>query len=747
MKVLSYDLETRIGNTVHGSTFRDPQNDFYTLIYSTNPEWVSIIHNPTGFKRVLDKKFEEELYYADVLIGHNLSFDLCYVWNNKSIQDFVLKGGKIWDTQTAEYILTGQQHSTSSLAELQDKYLGVIEKPSRISALYKKGVGADRIVQASNRCKRLFKLYEQYCKTDGSTPLKIFKAQYLRAKKEGMLAIVELYNDYLLSIINMTCTGVDVDVAGAEELHRDFTLKHLEYLQEAQNILSGVWTDSRLPTFNINSTVHKSAVLFGGLVKARERVQTGYYKPKPIYETLEGGRRKRVGMEEPEAKFKQEDIWIDVVGYKLNPNLSRGAKKDGLYSTDDKVLKAIKADKETPKEVLQYCEMQELSMKYKKAANTYCLAIIDRNVNGVLHPNFNNTITPTGRLTSSQPNLQNLPSKGDLAEAIMGLWIAPKGWTCVSIDFSQLEKWVQALVSQDSNLIEMLEKGTCLHCMTLAKMEGLDYEWVYNKAKVEKDPVWDKKRTHIKPVGFLMDYGGMPKRVALETGLSLEQVEDIYRIDKELYPDKHRFFEVTVPLAVEKSATFSLACNIPKNKKKGVKGGQMLGKAELLPIYDNSKNKQYNKGELRRVGYWQTNYGKKYHFLEDGRINKFGIRRSFSLPKFKNYPNQGNAADVQAITTASLLNVLTKGKNSIRMINEIHDSKLFYIRNDKLAGAIKWLVNTIEDVPKLFKERFGIEIPFKFPVEVETGDNFGKMRAVKLIRDKDKLCIDVKLGE
>jgi DNA polymerase I-like protein with 3'-5' exonuclease and polymerase domains len=709
IKILALDFESSISKTIHGPTFRCKDNDIFTQIWASRPDDVTVVHKLEGFNR----KFLPEVTDCDLLIGHNISFDLCYVWDDKKLQDFLLRGGRIWDTQLAEYILTAQQHTTASLAELQEKYLGEKEKPSRISALFKKGIGADKILAARTRCPRLFKLYDYYCHTDGSTPLKIFKAQYIRAKQQNMLPIVELYNDYLLSIINMTCTGVKIDVIGAEKLLREYTIKHLQYLKEAQDILKSVWTDERLPEFNINSPDHKSAVLFGGKIKVMETRVVGYYQNGNI-------------------KTKKHEVYLQVPGYGLSTALTRPAKKEGLYSTDEKVLSAIKNCPKTPTQVLEYCKLQELSMKYKKAAKTYCAAFIERSdENNMLFPNFNNTITPTGRISSSEPNLQNIPSKGDLAKDLMGLLVAPSGWVCVAADFSQLEKWIQALVTQDQNLQNALQQGICLHCMTLSKIEGKDYEWVYQKAKVEQDPMWDKKRTMIKPVGFRMDYGGMPKSVAEATGMNLSDVEEIYRVDKEMYPDKHAFFEQKLPQAVANSSTFSRAANIAASKRRGKDGMQVFGKVELLPIFDKMGNVNYTKQEFRRVGYWQTNYGKKYHFTDTGRMVQGNIKRSFSLPKFKNYPNQGGGADIQGATTAELLPMLLKKKDKIRMINEIHDSKLFYVREDCLKPVIEWLKETIEDVPTIFKRRFNVNIPFKIPIEIKIGKNFGDMTVYK----------------
>lgn len=717
MRFLSFDIESSIGKSIHESSFRDPGNDIFTQIWSTHPDKVHIAHRKEGFGRLFEPDLAIAINNADVIIGHNLSFDLCYVWNTGIIKDFILQGGKIWDTQLAEYLLTGQQHSFASLAELQLKYLGQVVKPSRISYLYsdkkkdnskKIPTGADKILAAKDRCPRLWKLYNEYCKSDGATPLLIFKKQMERAKSMGMIPIIELYNDYLLAIINMSCTGIEVDVIKTEKTLQEFNIKHLEYLEQAQEILKKVWTDTRLPIFNINSPDHKSAVLFGGFIKVDERVQDGFFK-------------------NGNPRYRKQSVSVPVEGWGISPSLSTPGKKEGLYSTDDGVMKRIALETDSY-DIKEYCRLQQQSMMYKKAAKTYLQAFLDRSVNGVLYPNYNNTITPTGRISSSEPNMQNLPSKSETASKVEGCLVAPKDWVCVSADFSQLEKWVQCLVSGDVALQDKLESGACLHCVTLAAVEELDYQWVYQKAKIEQDPVWDKKRTAIKPVGFLMDYGGMARRVAQETGLDEETVNKIFEKDKELYPQKHRFFEETLPEAVKSGATISRECDIPASRKKGKDSSRFVNGVELLPIFDKDGNVSYTDQDVRQVGYWQTNYGKRYHFLDNGRRIKNGIKRGFSMPQFKNYPNQGGGSDIQAATSAELLRCLLLKGDKIKMVMEIHDSKRFYIRKDCLDQILRWLKATIEDVPKIFLRRFGVVIPFKFPIEFEVGDySFGKM--------------------
>lgn len=1010
MKVASLDYESSINKSIHTSSFRDPGNDLYTEIFATHPDYVHVIHNPDGFKR----RLQADISGVDLIIGHNLTFDLSYVWGDSKFQSYLENGGKIWCTQVAEYLLTGQQHTFSSLAELQLKYLGEKEKPSRISWLYKKGVGADKIVKARDRCPRLFALYEFYCKSDGRTPLLIWKAQYTRAKAEGMLPIIELYNDYLLSIINMTCTGIKIDVAATERTFQDFNIKYLTYLQEAHNILKQVWTDERLPTFNINSPVHKSAVLFGGNIPIDVIVDAGFYK--------NGKKKTKKGVQ-----------LLPVKGFALPLGLTSKTKKEGVYSTDDSVMKAI-ALKTTSNEIKEYCELQKKAMMHKKAANTYCKAFLDRHVDGILYPNFNNTLTQTGRLSSSEPNCvsfdtevltqrgwvlfpqltngdlvyqvnpvtcqgsfvkpisvikyqnfngkmiriqsnsgdflytenhrmlsysrksdsliedsandwysrwgsdetiidrkvlrssyriggnslsdddrnclelaimcqaegyyrpkktkesffmvkvrshrkrtqlrnltgvklketkwclhtdipvsvvgrwvtadkkfvaeeilslgiddlewflgcihrwdgdftrgssygqkksirsqsldvvqavaslvgkstswynhptkdfasvnfhrlpkrsqsrtkiteveyndyvycvnvptsyfmirrngsvivtgncQNISKRNEFGKVLHSLFIAPEGWACVQIDFSQLEIWVLAWLSNDLQLIEDLQNGVDLHVKRLQYYNDKTYEELYKLCKIDKDPYWDKQRTYAKTVSYQMAYGAQPKKVAESTGLDLSVVETIFAKEAETYSDTAAL-AVQVQESIKRTATFSKSIDIPRSSK----GKNILGNVELLPVFDNYGNACYTNQEIRKVGYWTSPTGKKYHFLDSGRMTRNGLQRGFSFTQPKNYPMQGSAADIQGATTAALLSMLLKKKDKIKMINEIHDSKWFYVRTDVLEPCLKELRSIIENVPKIMLERFNITVPFNFPVDIQIGSDFGDM--------------------
>ncbi len=718
---MSFDTETSISSSIHSSTFRDPNNDIYTVITANNPNDVHVEHRKEGFNQQLPALAVEKLKDAQVIVGHNLSFDLCYIWQTIEIKEFILKGGKIWDTQLAEYLLTGQQHCFASLAELQEKYLGERIKPSRIGLLYKKGIGADKILAKQDQCPRLFSLYEHYCKMDGATPLLILKKQYEIAKADGMIEIIELYNDYLLSIINMTVTGIQIDVTQTEKTLTEFNIKHLEYLEQAQEILKKYWTDPRLPIFNINSPDHKSAVLFGGAITVSEMQEVGHFKNGNV-------------------RYKKTPVSIQVEGFGVNPCLSIPSKKEGLYSTDDSVMKRI-AEETTSYELQEYCRLQKQAMMYKKAAKTYCQAFIDLNVDGKIHANYNNTLTATSRLSSNSPNLQNISKRNEFGAILHRLFIAPPGWKCVSIDFSQLEIWVLAWLSKDEKLTQDLLKGVDLHIVRLQYVfPEKTYEELYQLCKGEnKEEYWEKQRGNAKTLSYQKAYGAQAKKIAESTGMDLETVELIMQKEDEMYTGAAALTK-RVQESIKNTATISKAADIPASQKKGKAGSRIVNDVEMLPIFDKSGDVSYTDKDVRQVGYWKSPTGKKYSFMDSGRYYKGQLKRGFSFTQPKNYPMQGSASDIQAITSAALLKALISKPDVIKMVNEVHDSKWMYIKEDKLDVVLKWLKETIENVPNLMKDRFGIDVPLKFPIDISVGPNFSDMETYYFNNTEETIC-------
>lgn len=714
MKVLGFDLETSIGSTVHGADPRDPNNDFYTVIYGNSPDNVHVDHRVAGFNRQLSLCRHLSLEDTDLIVGHNLGFDLHYIYKDPMFIEFLKRGGRIWDTQVAEYILTGQQHRYSSLAELQEKHLGEKKKIDKISRLFRRGIGADRIVAKAMKAPRIWTIYNTYCKLDVATTLLVLKSQYIKAKKEGMLAAIELYNDYLLALVNMANTGIQFDKDKAQKLQRDYNLKYVEYLQKAQQILTSKWDNPRLPEFKVNSVDHKSAVMFGGVVKNTIRTKVGKYK-------------------NGNDKYKNVEHEIYIPGFELSTKHSRPAKKEGYYSTSEDVIKKLKLST-TNQDFLNYVECTEKAAEYKKAANTDLSGFLKYCIGNTIYPNFNNTQVVTGRLSSSRPNLQNITKHSKIGKQIHSLLTAPDDFKCVSIDFSQLEIWVSAFLSNDKQLIEDLMSGIDMHCMRVSHMEGCSYEEALNKCKSEQIPEWVAKRSAAKTFSYQRAYGAGIVKLEEFTGLNKETLQKLITAEESRYPRASTLFE-RVGKDVKNSLAISRSLDLPSK----IRGKNVLNNVELLPIFDKSSTAVYTK-EVRQIGFWVSPTGKKYHFPDTGRVFRGHLKRSISPTILKNYPMQGTAADIQGATSAALMPLLYKHPDKIMMVNEIHDSKWFYMHEEYITRLIPHVCNIMEDVGAIFKERFGIDVPFRFPVDVSVGDSFNESEMntydFKTIEDK-----------
>lgn len=707
------DLETTINSEKHGPAAKDPVNDFHTIIYGQTSEDVHVVHNKTGFEREPNAHFFRLLDETDLVVGHNLPFDLSYIWNNNKFKMWVLEGGRIWDTQLAEYLMSGQRHAFPSLGELQRIYLGTKIKEDRISKLYKKGIGADRFLSIETKCPRLFNLYDKYARDDGETTIKIYHEQVKRAEKLGMTKIIRLFNDYLLSLIQCMNTGIVVDKIKCEHTLRDFKVKSIELLQKAQQLIEPYWADPRLPEFNVNSPTHKSALLFGGEIKCVVREHVGQYK-------------------NGKDKFKNVEYMVEVKGFGLPLSLTKESKVVGRYQTGSDVIKKIvdTSDNET---AIEYCKLQVEAMNIHKMANTYLEAFLSLDIKNRLYPNFNITKTATSRLSSSNPNLQNVPSKGPMAKAIQGCFVAPEGWKCVQIDFSQLEIYVVAWLSGDEKMTKDLLSGVDFHCLRLSWASSLaqnkTYEEIYDLSKVQEVPEWSLKRSKAKTISYQKAYGASYKSLARTTGLEEDLVKEIFDKEDKIYW-RVKGFNDHVFSQVEQTAEPSHANHIPEVLKKGGVNGKRFNKEgfELLPIQQGDKI-HFDESYSRHCGYYQSVTGKRYAFEEYARVNKDGsIRVGFSPTQTKNYQIQGTASDIQAVTSAALLPLLLKHSDKVQFINEIHDSKWFYVKEEFIDLIVPKLCAILEATPALFKKYLGIEMPFHVPVDAEIGDNFAELQ-------------------
>ncbi|MBI4827443.1 MAG: DNA polymerase I [Nitrospinae bacterium] len=290
--------------------------------------------------------------------------------------------------------------------------------------------------------------------------------------------------------------------------------------------------------------------------------------------------------------------------------LKGGRKTKTGYSTDQGALEDLAADHPLPALALEYRQLAKLKGTYVDA--------LPRMINpatGRIHTSFNQTITATGRLSSSDPNLQNIPIRGELGRAIRRAFIAPPGWRIVSADYSQVELRILASLAEETALLEAFKRGEDIHTRTAAEVFHVDARLVT-----------PEMRRVAKSVNFGVVYG--QTAFGLAGGLGIPRAEAQRYIDNyfRMYPRVKAYIEQTIAQARKDGYVTTLA-----------------GRRRYLPDI-NAKNRQ---------------------------------ARQFAERNAVNSPIQGSAADLIKIAMIALSRALGAGGWAARMILQVHDELVF----------------------------------------------------------------------
>ncbi len=305
------------------------------------------------------------------------------------------------------------------------------------------------------------------------------------------------------------------------------------------------------------------------------------------------------------------------------------------FSTNEGVLKKLSAEHEVPAQVLSYRELSKLKSTYVDGL----LELINPRT-GRVHTTFNQTVTATGRLSSSRPNMQNIPQRGALAGRIREAFVAKEGFTLLSSDYSQIELRLVAHLSGDPALIEAFNCGEDVHSRTACELFG------YSSA----DEVPSEMRRRAKAINFGIIYGMGPYGLSLELGISMDEARDYIESYFVHYSLVKRFIDDTIDEATERGYTLTLF-----NRRRYI--------PELLSPIEQVRNAG------RRIAI--------------------------------NTPVQGSSADIIKAAMVRLHKAIKEGGYASRLILQIHDELLFETRLDEL-NALSALVKTeMEGVVRL----------------------------------------------
>lgn len=328
-------------------------------------------------------------------------------------------------------------------------------------------------------------------------------------------------------------------------------------------------------------------------------------------------------------KLLEQDIYAQV-GEEFNINspkqlgeilfgkmkLKGGKKTKTGYSTSAEVLEKLAPDYPVIRSILQYRQLTKLKSTYADGLTAYI------SEDGRIHGKFNQTITATGRISSTEPNLQNIPIRMELGKAIRKVFVPEEGYVFIDADYSQIELRVLAHISGDENLIEAYQSAQDIHRITAAKVFHTPLE-----------EVTDLQRRNAKAVNFGIVYG--ISSFGLSQDLSISKKEAAVYIEQyfQTYPKIKEFLDRTVEEA----------------KKNGYVT-TMLGRKRPIP-------------ELFSSNFMQRSFGERIAM---------------------NSPIQGTAADIIKIAMIRVQQQLWKEKLKSRLVLQVHDELLIEAYQEEL---------------------------------------------------------------
>lgn len=671
-----------------------------------------------------------------ILIAHNACFDLTYLWKTEALQGYLKRGGKLWCTQYAEYILTGQQSQWASLNDCSAKYGGT-QKVDEIKALWEAGVDTIDIPKG---------MLLDYLDDDLDNTEIVYLAQVKQAKKLGMLKTLFTHMEALLGLITMENNGLYVDQKTAAEQQKGLEERLVVVLDKLQGYIP-----KGLPpevTWNWSSKDHLSALLFGGDIKYKknmpnldeegnkqytkkseswpcingEPVDPAIHTDSSEYDRVKSGKKagsikyRKVPIQ-GDLKTKLFDLTHTIAPW-YTPKSEWETKKEGVYKTDEEVLNQIKqSDEDLAGLMLQWRVLDKYLGTYyqrfdeRKKMDVGMLTCVQPD--GNIHHKLNNVITVTGRLSSSDPNLQTLPRSNDsgIKRMFSSRW--GEDGVMAEIDFSSMEVVGQGMLSQDQQLLADIDSGIDFHCSRGAKKLGITYEEFLHKAKVEEDPLYVAMRQDAKSFSFERSYGAGAASISLSTGIPIDDVKELIRLEEE---------------------TYSGIVEYNERVKEEVLSNRKPTKVQL-----EVDGMTFNQGR----GWHVSPTGKRYVFKEQiappfmrkpRNRRQAPVYTSFSPTQMKNYSVQGICGEIMLMCIGIAFREFLARDNfggKALLVNTVHDCIWLDCHKDVYEEAVKLLYGIMTNAHKHIEERYGFKPNVIFRAEAEVGSNMLELKHFK----------------
>ena len=313
--------------------------------------------------------------------------------------------------------------------------------------------------------------------------------------------------------------------------------------------------------------------------------------------------------------------------------MPNGKKTKSGYSTAADVLEKLAPDYPVVSKILEYRQLAKLKSTYADGLTQYITE------DGRIHGTFNQTITATGRISSTEPNLQNIPIRMEMGKAIRKVFVPKDGFVFLDADYSQIELRILAHMSGDEKLIEAYNSSADIHRATAAQVFG-----------VPLDEVTDEQRRNAKAVNFGIIYGMSSFGLSQDLSISRKEAKEYIERYFASYPTIKTFIDGLVSDAKEK-------------------------------------------------GYSLTMYNRRREIPEIKSSNF--MQRSFGERVAMNAPIQGTAADIIKLAMINVYNALRENNLKSRLILQVHDELLVETAENEIETVKQIMLDGMKNAVSL----------------------------------------------
>jgi DNA polymerase-1 len=314
----------------------------------------------------------------------------------------------------------------------------------------------------------------------------------------------------------------------------------------------------------------------------------------------------------------------------------RGSKTaSGYYSTSADVLEYLRNQHEVPAWVLEYREYTKLKSTYVDA-----LQIQVNPDTGRVHTSYNQTGSVTGRIASTDPNLQNIPIRTEVGRQVRKAFVAAPGCSLVAVDYSQIELRVAAHMAGDQAMLEAFQEGRDIHTTTAAAIHNIPPEKVSSQ-----------QRRDAKAINFGLIYGMSAFGLTQTTDLTLAEAEQFVETYFQRFPGIKRYLDQI-------------------------------------------------REQAREIGYVETLLGRRRYFPRLATATNVNIRRREEREAI-NAPIQGTAADIMKLAMIAVAEKLTTAGLTGKILLQVHDELVLEVRDEEVDETIKLVKSAMEDVYSL----------------------------------------------